>query len=161
MTTTNHAASLSRPQRPGLLHHTLCCCTNLVERCRCIGALEAFLEAATLRSEFKTVASDLKTGLERLETDHLHVPADIADDVAALAEQLGRVEFSVASEQEATAAEIHRMVLMERVGLAHDQQIMAAVTVRCGCLWLCSEHTGRGHRACWSSATLRKPTMPC
>lgn len=117
------------PHPTGLLHHTLCCCTDLVERCLTIGNLEAFLEAATLRSEFKTIANDLKMGLERLDTDHLHVPVDIADDVMALTGQLGSVEFSVASEQEATAAEIHRMVLMEHVGLAHDQQIVAIITV--------------------------------
>lgn len=105
-----------------------------MDRCGTIGVLEAFLESATLRSEFKTIANDLKMGLERLETDHLHVPVDIADDVIALAGQLGSVEFSVASEQEAAAADIHRIVLMERAGLAHDQQIIVMITVRIFCV---------------------------
>lgn len=113
----------------GLLHHTLRCCIDLTTRCRTVGRLEAYLEAAALRSEFKTIAGDIKLGLDRLETDHVHVPVDVADDVAVLSGQLAAVEFSVASDQEVAAAEIHRMVLLERAGLAHDQQIVTLIKV--------------------------------
>ncbi len=138
-----------------------------------MGRLEAYLEAAALRSEFKTVAGDLRMGLDRLETDHVHVPVDVADDVAVLSGQLAAVEFSVASDQEVAAAEIHRTVLLERLGLAHDHQILGLIKVYCvfSCVWdriyvlssSCCYYAGTPliYTGCAQALWIGRCTIPC